>query len=157
MNEAGVSCRDRLRMVHSVRLVLIYDGAGPVTWSRDPGAFGLQDKAGALHVGAQRPDGTVVFNLTLQLKSDDSDAPIFVGSFVHGPPSRRFLYLGWRDEQGGLAQRLKLPLATITWSDVRKARARQEQLVGTLVDHHPKATSTGANIGGSRAISWVLP
>jgi Family of unknown function (DUF5990) len=143
--------------MYSIRIRLIYDGAGPVTWSRDPGAFGLQDKASVLHVGAQRPDGTVVFNLTLRLKSDGSDAPIFLGSFVHGPPTGRFLYLGWRDKRGGLAQRLKLPLGTITRNHVREALARQEPLVGTLVDHHPKATSTGASIGGSRPISWAMP
>lgn len=143
--------------VNSMPIRLIYDGTGPVTWSRDPGAFGLQDKAGVLHAGAQRPDGTVVFDLTLQLKLDSSDTPVFVGPFIHGPPTGRFLYLGWRDERGGFAQRLKLPLGTITWNDVHEALARQEPLVGTLVDHHPKATSTGANIGGSRPISWALP
>ena len=143
--------------MNSIGIRLIYDGAGPVTWSRDPGAFGLQDKAGVLHVGDRRPDGTVVFNLTLQVKLDGSDAPVFGGPFTHGPPSGRFLYLGWRGERGGFAQRLKLSLGTITTNDVREALARQDPLVGTLVDHHPRATSTGTNIGGSRPISWALP
>lgn len=146
-----------MQAMDTLRIRLIYDGSGPVTWSRKPGAFGLQDKAGVLHVGTQRPDGTVVFDLTLQLKSDSSDAPVFMGPFTHGSPTGRFLYLGWRDERGGLAQRIKLGLGTITWSEVRDALARHEPLVGTLLDHHPKATSTGANIGGSRPISWALP
>jgi hypothetical protein len=142
--------------MNSIGIRLIYDGSGPVTWSRDPRAFGLQDKAGVLHVGAPGPERTVVFDLTLQLKPSGSEAPVFVGPFTHGPPTGRFLYLGWRDVRGAFAQRLKLPLGTITWSDVREALGRQQPLVGTLVDHHPKATSTGANIGGSRPISWVL-
>jgi hypothetical protein len=140
----------------SIGARVVYDGAGPVTWCRDPGAFGLQDKAGVLHVGVSRPDGSIVFDLTLRLKSEGSDAPIFVGPFVHGPPTGRFLYLGWRDVRGAFAQRLRLPLGTITWNDVREAVARQEPLVGILVDRHPRATTTGANIGGTRPISWTL-
>ena len=85
----------------SINIRLIYDGKGPVTWSRDPGAFGLQDKAGVLHRGAPSPDGTVVFDLTLQLKPEGSDAPVLTGSFAHGPPAGRFLYLGWRNDQAG--------------------------------------------------------
>lgn len=142
--------------VESIRIRLTYDGVGPVAWRRDPRAFGIQDKAGALHPGSPGPNDTVVFELTLQAKSNGSDAPVLTGTFAHGPPSGRFIYLGWRNEPGGFAQRLKLPLGTITWNDVREALARQRPLVGTLVDHHPKATSTGANIGGLRPISWTV-
>jgi hypothetical protein len=140
----------------SIEIRLIYDGVGPVTWSRDPRAFGVQDKAGELHPGTAAAGGTVVFDLTFQAKSNGSDAPILAGNFAHGPPSGRFIYLGWRNAQRGFAQRLKLPLSTVTWNEVREALARQQPLVGTLVDHHPKATATGANIGGSRPISWSL-
>jgi len=140
--------------MESLGIRLIYDGTGPVTWSRDPHAFGVQDRAGSLHLGTPGPDGKVVFELTLQIKSEASDAPVFLGEFVHGPPKARFLYLGWRNAQGAFAQRLKLPLGTISWNDVREARERQVPLVGILIDHHPRATSTGANIGGSRPISW---
>jgi hypothetical protein len=145
------------RAMESIGIRLIYDGVGPVTWSGDPAAFGVQDKAGVLHLGAQGPDGTVVFNLTLQLKTQGSDAPVFAGAFAHGSPTGRFLYLGWRNAQGGFAQRLKIPLGSITRHDVHEALERQQPLVGKLIDHHPKATSTGANIGGSRPISWALP
>ena len=140
----------------SIHLRLIYDGTGPLSWSRKPGAFGLQDKAGALRLGVAGPSGTVIFDMTLQLKSGNSDAPVLTGSFAHGPPAGRFLYLGWLNEQSGFAQRLKLPLGGITWSQVQEALDRQEPLIGTLVDHHPRVTSTGANIGGSRPMSWTL-
>ena len=141
----------------SLRIRLVYDGAGPVFWSRNPADFGLQDKTGVLHAGRSGHDGTVVFNLTLQLRPSGSDAPVFTGDFAHGPPAGRFLYLGWRNVDGGFAQRLKLPLGTISGDDVREAVRRQEPLVGTLVDHRPRATSTGANIGGTRPMNWVLP
>ena len=139
----------------SIRIRLIYDGSGPVHWDGGADAFGVQDKAGVLHGGIPGPAGATIFDLVFQVKSQDSDAPVLSGDFAHGPPAARFLYLGWRNASGGFAQRLKLSLATLAWSDVRRAIERQQPLVGTLVDHHPKATSTGANIGGSRPISWA--
>ncbi len=140
----------------SIHLRLIYDGAGPIHWSRAPGAFGLQDKDAVLHLGTAGAKGTVVFDFTLQVKAGSGDALVLTGDFAHGPPSARFIYLGWRNEQGAFAQRLKLPLSGITWSEVREARRRGEPLVGTLVDHHPRVTTTGANIGGTRPMSWRL-
>jgi hypothetical protein len=142
--------------MNSIRLRVIYDGKGPLKWSGGPDGFGLQDKAGVLHRGSGGPHNTVIFDLSLQVKPADTDAPVFVGDFAHGPPAGRFLYLGWRNAQGGFDQRLKLPLGTITHEDVRKALARDEPLVGVLADHHPRLTSTGENIGGTRAISWKL-
>jgi len=140
----------------SIRVRLVYDGAGPVHWDGGPDAFGVQDKAGALHPGTPGTDGVIIFDLTLTVKSPQTDAPVLSGDFAHGPPAQRFLYLGWRNRAGNFAQRLKLSLATLTGSDVRQALASQRPLVGTLVDHHPKATRTGANIGGSRPIAWTL-
>lgn len=142
--------------MNSIRLRVVYDGKGPLKWSGGPDGFGLQDKSETLHAGTAGPNGTVIFDLSLQVKSADTETPVFVGDFAHGPPDRRFLYLGWRRAQGGFDQRLKLPLGTITWDDVRQAAARDEPLVGVLVDHHPKLTSTGENIGGTRPIAWKL-
>ncbi len=140
----------------SVRIRLVYDGVGPVFWNGGPGAFGLQDKAGTLHPGTPGAGGGVVFEFALRAKPSASGAALLSGDFAHGPPSARFLYLGWRNVDGHFAQRLKLPLATIGWDDVRHALERQAPLVGTLVDHHPRATSTGANIGGTRPIAWAV-
>ncbi|GGC77274.1 DUF5990 family protein [Undibacterium terreum] len=140
----------------SVSLKLIYDGNGPLKWSRKPGTFGMQDKAGHLDLGTSAPDGTVLFDLTLQVKPGKSGAPVLLGSFAHGPPDGRFLYLAWCEAQGALVQRLKLPLGGISWDDIRNASDQQKPLLGVLVDHHPRLTSTGENIGGSRPISWVL-
>jgi hypothetical protein len=142
--------------MNAVALRLIYDGKGPLNWSRKPGTFGLQDKEGHLQLGTLGPDGTVIFELALQVKAGKSGEPVFLGSFAHGSPKGRFLYLAWAEEKGILAQRLKLPLGGISWNDIRESFEQQKPLVGVLIDHHPRVTSTGANIGGSRPISWSL-
>jgi len=142
--------------MEAIHLQLIYDGKGPAIWTPAPGAFGLQDKAGALHPGTPGAAGAMVFDFTLQVKSLDAKAVVLTGDFAHGSPAERFLYLGWRNTQGGFAQRLKLPLFTIASAQVREALAKGTPLTATLVDHHPRATSTGANIGGARPVDWTL-
>ena len=142
--------------MESISLQVVYDGKGPAIWTPAPGAFGLQDKAGMLHVGTPGAAGAVVFDFTLQVKSLDADAVVLTGDFAHGKPAERFLYLGWANAAGGFAQRLKLPLHTITPAQVREAVAQGTRLTATLVDHHPKATTTGANIGGARHVDWTL-
>ena len=140
----------------AVRLQLIYDGAGPVHWDGGTGAFGLQDKAGVLHPGSPGAAGAAVFDFTQRVKSLDAVAAVLVGDFAHGTPAGRFLYLGWRNLAGNFAQRLKLSLSTITSDQVRQAVTDGRLLTATLVDHSPKGTSTGANIGGTRAVTWTL-
>lgn len=140
----------------SVHLRLIYDGSGPLNWRRQPGTFGMQDKEGRLQLATTGPDGTAIFELTLQVKNGKSGEAVLLGSFAHGSPGERFLYLAWAEDQGRLAQRLKLPLGSIGWDDIRASFEQQKPLVGVLVDHHPRVTSTGANIGGSRPIAWKL-
>ncbi len=140
----------------AVRLQLVYDGAGPVRWDGGADAFGLQDKDGALHPGTPGAAGAVVFDLTLRVKSVDAGGVVLVGDFAHGRPAERFLYLGWRNAAGNFAQRLKLPLASITPDQVRQAVTDGRLLAATLVDRHPRATSTGANIGGTRQVAWTL-
>jgi hypothetical protein len=140
----------------AIRLQVVYDGAGPVHWDGGAGAFGLQDKSGALHPGVVGAAGAVVFDFTLRVKSLDAAAVVLVGDFAHGRPAERFLYLGWRNAAGNFAQRLKLPIATITPDQVRQACTDGRLLSATLVDHAPRATSTGANIGGTRPVTWTL-
>ena len=142
--------------MEAIALQLIYNGAGPVHWDGGAGAFGLQDKAGMLHPGTSGAGGAVVFDFTLQVKSLDAATAVLVGEFAQGAPADRFVYLGWRNPTGGFAQRLKLPLFTITSDQVRQALDKGRPLTATLLDHHPKATSTGANIGGARPVTWTL-
>ncbi len=139
-----------------VRLRVLYRGTGPVKWNGGPAEFGVQDKNETLHLGRAGPDGAVTFDLSVEVKPEGAGAPVFVGPFAHGPANGRFLYLSWRNATGEYAQRLKLPLGSITWSDIRAARDADRPLAGELVDLEPKATSTGANIGGTRAVAWRL-
>jgi Family of unknown function (DUF5990) len=143
--------------LEQVLLRLIYRGKGPVFWSGGPREFGLQDKVEAIHLGKTAPDGGLMWDLLLDVKPEGLGAPVFLGPFTHGPANGRFLYLSWRNKTGEYAQRLKLPLGAITWDDIRAARGMDKPLVGLLVDMAPRATSTGANIGGTRAIAWTLP
>ena len=142
--------------METIRLRLVYDGKGPAIWTPMPGAFGLQDKANVLHVGEPGRDGAVVFDFALQVKSLDATPPVFTGDFAHGKPAERFVYLGWRNAIGGFAQRLKVPLGTITSEQVRQALAGGGPLTARLVDQSPRATTTGANIGGTRVVAWSL-
>jgi hypothetical protein len=142
--------------MEAIALQLIYDGAGPVHWEGGAGAFGLQDRHGALHGGTPGAAGAVVFDFTLQVKSLDAATVVLCGDLAHGSPAARFLYLSWANASGGFAQRLKLPLSTITPAQVREALDKRTLLTATLVDHSPKATSAGANIGGARPVDWIL-
>jgi hypothetical protein len=140
-----------------VWLRLIYRGTGPVYWNGGPEHFGVQDKAEALQPGEVGPDGSVTFDLRVEVKPEGAGAPVFVGPLAHGPAGGRFLYLSWRNRQGAYAQRFKLPLGSIAWADIHAARKADQPLVGEVVDLMPRATSTGANIGGTRAVEWGLP
>ena len=139
-----------------IRFTLKYDGAGPVYWVNDPAHFGIQDKSALLHKGRTDANGVVSFDFSLDLKPGTSGAPVFTGEFAHGSPAERFLYLGWRNAQMAFAQRLKIPLGSISWDQVRQAQETGKPLVAVLVDKTPKATSTGANIGGTRAVTWTV-
>jgi hypothetical protein len=138
----------------SIGLRIRYYGAGPLIWSGGPSDFGLQDKAEVLHLGAAGSDGAVIFDLSLQVKPGETSTPVLLGPFAHGRADDRFLYLSWRNAEGNYAQRLKLPLGSITWHDVRRALSTGEPLVADLVDRNPRVTTTGANIGGSRSVTW---
>jgi hypothetical protein len=140
----------------SLRFRLTYDGLGPAIWTPAPGAFGLQDKDGVLHVGTPDASGHPVFEFALQARPHKSGGVILTGPFAHGTPEGRFLYLGWRRADGAFAQRLKVPLGAIPWDAADEAMRQERPLVATLVDQAPRATKTGANIGGTRAVEWRL-
>lgn len=140
----------------TLRLRLAYDGTGPAIWTPAPRAFGLQDKEGVLHAGTPGESGSTLFEFTLQARPHRSGGVVLTGRFAHGTPQGRFLYLGWRRPDGAFAQRLKVPLAGISRDAADEAMHRDRPLVATLVDHSPRATKTGANIGGTRPVEWQL-
>jgi hypothetical protein len=138
-----------------VWLRVVYRGGELPGWCGGPNDFGVQDKSGGLFAGAAEEGESVVFDLAVEVKPDGGTQPVFVGPLAHGPTTERFLYLSWRNVSGEYARRLKLPLGSIAWSDIAAARRADQPLVAELVDH-PKVTSTGAHIGGSRPVRWRL-
>jgi hypothetical protein len=120
----------------TVRLRIIYDGTPPNVWDGGAKDFGLQDKANVLHLGKAERDGRVVFEVELPVKPEKSTSPVFLGDFAHGPPKERFLYLSWRNANGAYAQRLKLPLGTIGWSD--HGRSAGQDVSGAFIDVHER-------------------
>ena len=136
----------------SVRLRIVYDGTPPNTWDGGAKDFGLQDKENVLHLGKAERDGRIVFDVALALKPERTPAPVFLGDFAHGAPKERFLYLSWRNTSGAYAQRLKLPLAGITWSAIDKAKGKP--IAGEVASSTKPHVPGGTNIGGTRAVMW---
>lgn len=136
----------------SVRLRIVYDGTPPNTWDGNAQYFGMQDKDNVLHLGETERDGSIVFDVVLPLKPEKTAAPVFVGDFAHGTPKERFLYLSWRNTNGAYAQRLKLPLAAITWSDIEKAKGKP--ITGEVAPSNKPRVPGGTNVGGTRAVVW---
>jgi len=139
-----------------VRLRVVYRGAALPGWGGGPDDFGVQDKSNGLCAGAVGEGGSVIFDLSVEVKPGSASAPVFVGPLAHGPPTERFLYLSWRNAAGAYARRLKLPLGSIAWTDIAAARLADQPLVAELIDL-PKVTSTGAHIGGMRRVVWERP
>lgn len=136
----------------SVRLRIVHDGVPPNVWDGDAQNFGVQDKENVLYPGKARADGSIVFEVTLELKPERTAAPVFVGDFAHGKPKERFLYLSWRNSNGAYAQRLKVPLNGITWSAIEKANGKP--LTGQLAPSR-KGVPGATNVGGMRAVTWT--
>lgn len=138
----------------TIHLRLIYQGGPPVHWTGGPADFGLQDKANGLLPGYADADGTV-FDFTADCKTGKNGRPALHGRFAHGPAADRFVYLSWRNADGAYAQRFKVPLAPITASQIETAAQNGARLTARLIIHEQRATSTGANIGGTRPVDWM--
>ena len=136
----------------TVRLRIIYDGTPPNVWDGGVKDFGVQDKDNVLHLGKTERNGDVVFDVVIDVKLEKTAAPVFLGGFAHGPPKERFLYLSWRNTNGAYAQRLKLPLGGITWSDIDSAHIKP--LIGEVAVSNKPRVPGGTNVGGTRAIQW---
>jgi len=117
--------------------------------------FGLQDnsttKEWVIRPGKLQANGNVHFECECLVRSHQKTGdPNFLGGFVHGTPSRRFLYLSWRPKNGRLGQpesptavwsrRMKIHLSTITWEQID-----QVAKTGGVLE----ATVAGTGRGGS--------
>jgi hypothetical protein len=139
----------------TVRLRIVYDGMPPNVWDGGAQDFGVQDKANVLYPGKTERSGHVVFDVAIEVRPERAARPVFMGDFAHGPPKERFLYLSWRNTNGAYAQRLKLPLGAITWSDIDKVQ--KKPLIGEVAASKKPRVPGGMNVGGTRAITWKPP
>src|SRR5262249_30017390 len=88
--------------------------------------FGLQDKEGLLQPGKRSADGGLVFECELRAKAGTGNSVNFLGTYTHGTPTERFLYLSYRLAEGNPAEwikRIKVPLKGIRWEEVEQADA----------------------------------
>lgn len=136
----------------TVRLRIVYDGTPPNVWDGVAKDFGVQDKDNVLHPGKAGRDGSVVFDVSIGVKPERTAAPVFLGELAHGPAKERFLYLSWRNANGAYAQRLKIPLGGITWSDIDKAQ--DKPLIGDVAASRKPRVPGAVNVGGTRAVVW---
>jgi hypothetical protein len=136
----------------TLRLRIVYDGTPPNVWDGAAKDFGVQDKENVLTPGKTERSDHIVFELEIGLKPERTATPVFLGDFAHGPPKERFLYLSWRNTNGAYAQRLKLPLGGITWSDIDNAH--DKPLIGEVAPSKKPRVPGGTNVGGTRAIAW---
>src|SRR5271155_969207 len=133
----------------TLRLRIVYDGTPPNVWDGGAKDFGVQDKDNVLYPGKTERSGQVVFEVAIGLKPERTAKPVFLGDFAHGPPKERFLYLSWRNANGAYAQRLKLPLGELTWSDIDRAQGKP--LIGEVAASKKPRVPGGTNVGGTRA------
>jgi len=128
--------------------------------------FGLQDNSTTqdwvVHPGHVQPNGDIHFECECRVRPNQATGePNFLGSFVHGSLTERFLYLSWRPTNWRPGQpdpacpawvrRIKVHLSRITWAQVDQAllpgRVLQAKLPGTGRDNGPSCASVPL-IGG---------
>ena len=114
--------------------------------------FGLQKGTGSVYetVQKQRSGGEdLKFEFSVRLKTSDNSAANFLGSFVQGPPSARFVYVdigtcaGQKDTNW--SRRLKIPLAGISGETLNKLSADKTLIL------EAKVPGTGKDGGPSCA------
>ena len=105
----------------TLHLRLISEAAPPKQHDNRPTEFGLEDKKLQLHPGLERPDGSVQFDLEVQVQSVGPSGTLrFHGPFVQGKPGEQKLHLHWKytDEP----------------NNIRGQGIRLDTLTGKLID-----------------------
>lgn len=128
--------------------------------------FGLQDNSSAahwkIHPGRVLSNGDIRLECECRVRRNPKTGkPSFLGPFVHGKASDRFLYLSWRPTgwmpgmadppRPGWVRRYKVRLGPITWAQVCRARSGHDLLEalapGTADDGGP-ACGSAPLVGG---------
>jgi hypothetical protein len=134
-----------------IHLRVIHNGVQPGTPLDEPLRFGLQDGKGEVHSGLTQPGKPQNFDIVLEVsEGDDASQPVFRGTFAHGPPKGRFVYLSWKRQgkhEHPWAWRIKVPLSGIGWAQVRAAAKPGKCLVANVIGRHSHS---------SDAIEWRI-
>ena len=126
--------------MRKVRVRLLHDGIQPGPPLNEALTFGVQDVKGGVHPGTVQADGKQHFDVDLDLRTSETDRPVFSGPFAHGSPASRFLYLSWKREEAAAAPwgwRIKIPLAPIGWAEVREAERDGMTLIADVTGRRP--------------------
>jgi hypothetical protein len=128
-----------------ISLRLLHNGVQPGIPLDEPLRFGLQDSKGEVHAGTTPPGGAGAqeFDFSVEIREGAAGQPVFRGSFVHGPPAARFIYLSWKregDHEHPWGWRIKIPLSRIGWSDIRAAEKPGNYLVANVIGRRPHSS-----------------
>lgn len=126
--------------------------------------FGLQDNSTTahwiIHPGAVHPNGDIHFEFGVRVRPNArTGAPNFLGEFVHGDTTKRFVYLSWRplrwrpgqpeSPSPAWSRRMKVHLCSITWEQVEHV-VQQDGVLEAVVE------GTGRDGGPNCASVQVL-
>jgi hypothetical protein len=111
--------------------------------------FQMQRRRGELVPPIHTTTAALVFELTVRVGQRPTGGPNFLGPFVQGPPSARFVYINSGTLAGQAdscwSRRAKVPLIDITWAMIDRARAGgavlQAHIQGTGRDGSPVCAS----------------
>jgi hypothetical protein len=111
------------KLRQQLQLRVICEAPPPSLYEDALTEFGIQDKHGVVHAGQPEADGSVVFDITVDVPDTGAGSPRFRGPFFHGPVGSPFLYLSWRMTAEGSPwiRRMKVPLSGITTEQITAA------------------------------------
>jgi Family of unknown function (DUF5990) len=101
--------------------------------------FGLQKGSNKYETVQKQRSGTedLTFEFSIRIKDTSSDHPVFLGPFVQGSSSDRFIYIDIGTYAGQAntvwSRRLKVPLAGITQDMISKVLTNETLLLETKV------------------------
>jgi hypothetical protein len=126
---------ERSASTRTVHLRLISEAAPPKQHENRPTEFGLEDKKLQLHPGLERPDGSVQFDLEVQVQSIGPTGTLrFYGPHVQAKPGEQKLHLHWKytDEPQNIRGQ-GIPLYTITWKLIEPVTRRNPGMLQAKV------------------------
>ena len=123
---------------------LLHDGTQPGEPLEEPLRFGLQDTKDHVHPGSTKWGKPLNLDFTLYISgNEDVGAPVFRGTFAHGPPAKRFIYLSWKREgehEHPWGWRIKIPLSGIGWTEVHAAERPGKRIVADVTGRRPHSS-----------------